>query len=45
MEFVENLAKEIDLKKIDDVIANHAEIDYSGALPVLMRHIPDTPII
>jgi flavorubredoxin len=43
-EFVENLAKEIDLKKIDYVIANHAEIDHSGALPELMRHIPDTPI-
>jgi len=43
-EFVANLAKEIDLKKINYVIANHAEIDHSGALPELMRHIPDTPI-
>ena len=43
-EFVENLAREIDLKKIDYIIANHAEIDHSGALPELMRHIPDTPI-
>jgi flavorubredoxin len=43
-EFVANLAKEIDLKKIDYVIANHAEIDHSGAFPELMRHIPDTPI-
>nr|WP_321400204.1 anaerobic nitric oxide reductase flavorubredoxin [uncultured Desulfobacter sp.] len=43
-EFVENLAKEIDLDKIDYVIANHAEPDHSGALPRLMRHIPDTPI-
>jgi flavorubredoxin len=43
-EFVENLAKEIDLKKIDYIIANHAEIDHSGALPELMRRIPDTPI-
>ena len=43
-EFVANLAKEIDLEKIDYVIANHAEIDHSGALPELMRHIPDTPI-
>ena len=34
--FVENLAKEIDLKKIDDIIASHAEIDHSGALPELM---------
>jgi len=43
-EFVANLAKEIDLKKINYVIANHAEIDHSGALPELMQHIPDTPI-
>ena len=43
-EFVENLAREIDLNNIDYVIANHAEIDHSGALPELMRHIPDTPI-
>lgn len=43
-EFVDNLAKEIDLKKIDYVIANHGEVDHSGALPELMKHIPDTPI-
>lgn len=43
-EFVENLASEIDLNKIDYVIANHAESDHSAALPELMRHIPDTPI-
>jgi len=43
-EFIENLAKEIDLNKIDYIIANHAEIDHSGALPELMRHIPDPPI-
>jgi anaerobic nitric oxide reductase flavorubredoxin len=43
-EYVENLRKIIDLKKIDYVIANHAEIDHSGALPELMSHIPGTPI-
>ncbi|HHX51640.1 MAG TPA: anaerobic nitric oxide reductase flavorubredoxin, partial [Clostridia bacterium] len=43
-EFVANLKKEIDLQKIDYVIANHAEIDHSGALPELMREIPHTPI-
>ena len=43
-EYVENLRKTIDLKKIDYVIANHAEIDHSGALPELMSHIPNTPI-
>lgn len=43
-EFVENLSKEIDLKKIDFIVANHGEVDHSGALPALMKLIPDTPI-
>jgi len=43
-EFVENLKREIDLDKIDFVIANHAESDHSGALPELMKLIPDTPV-
>ncbi|MDA3972276.1 MAG: anaerobic nitric oxide reductase flavorubredoxin [Desulfobulbaceae bacterium] len=43
-EFVGNLEKKIDLKKIDYIIANHAENDHSGAMPELMRHIPDVPI-
>lgn len=43
-EYVENLQQEIDLAKIDYIIACHAENDHSGALPELMRHIPDVPI-
>jgi len=43
-EFVRNLKQEIDLSKIDYIIANHAEIDHSGALVELMREIPNTPI-
>ncbi len=43
-EFVDNLAKEINLNKIDFIVANHGEVDHSGALPALMKHIPDTPI-
>jgi anaerobic nitric oxide reductase flavorubredoxin len=43
-EYVENLAGEVDLESIDYVIANHAEIDHSGALPDLMRRIPDKPV-
>jgi flavorubredoxin len=43
-EYIANLEKQIDLKKIDYVIANHAESDHSGALPDLMSRIPDTPI-
>lgn len=43
-EFITNLKKEIDLDKIDYIIANHSEIDHSGALPELMKEIPNTPI-
>jgi anaerobic nitric oxide reductase flavorubredoxin len=43
-EYVDNLAKEVDLNRIDYVVANHAEIDHSGALPELMRLIPDKPL-
>jgi flavorubredoxin len=43
-EYVAKLEASIDLKKIDYVIANHAESDHSGALPELMSRIPDTPI-
>ncbi|MDD2388281.1 MAG: MBL fold metallo-hydrolase [Desulfobacterales bacterium] len=43
-EFIKNLAHEIDLTRIDYIIASHAESDHSGALPELMRHVPETPI-
>lgn len=43
-EYVDNLKKEIDLNKIDYIIANHSEIDHSGSLPALMKEIPNTPI-
>ncbi len=43
-EYVANLKKEIDLNKIDYIIANHSEIDHSGSLPELMKEIPNTPI-
>lgn len=43
-EFVENLKKEIDLKEIDYIIANHSEVDHSGALPLLLKEIPGTPV-
>ena len=43
-EFVARLKEEIDLHDIDYIIMNHNEIDHSGALPELMREIPDTSI-
>lgn len=35
-DFVENLKKEIDLKKIDFIVENHGECDHSGSLTALM---------
>ncbi|MGI6669554.1 MAG: anaerobic nitric oxide reductase flavorubredoxin [Acetivibrionales bacterium] len=43
-EFVEKLAQEIDLKKIDYIIVNHGEPDHSGALPELLKETPGTPV-
>ncbi len=43
-EFVARLKEEIDLKEIDYIVMNHNESDHSGALPELMREIPDVPI-
>lgn len=42
--FVSRLKQEIDLSEIDYIIMQHNEVDHSGALPELMREIPDTPI-
>lgn len=43
-EFVDNLASEIDLDRIDFIVMNHGETDHSGSLPALMERIPNTPI-
>jgi len=43
-EYIDSLKKEIDLNEIDYIIMNHSEPDHSGALPELMKEIPNTPI-
>jgi flavorubredoxin len=43
-EYVDSLAEEIDLNQIDFVVANHSEVDHSGALAELMNRIPDKPV-
>jgi flavorubredoxin len=42
--FLENLREIVDINKIDYIITNHSEPDHSGALPAIMKYIPDTPI-
>jgi anaerobic nitric oxide reductase flavorubredoxin len=43
-EFVANLESEIELSKIDFIVANHAESDHSGALVELIAKIPGVPV-
>jgi len=43
-DFIEQLKEAVDLDKIDYIVMNHGECDHSGALPALMKEIPDTPI-
>ena len=43
-EFVDNLQQEIPLDKLDFIVANHGEVDHSGALNELLRRRPDMPV-
>lgn len=44
-QFLENIAKIIDPKKIDYVISNHTEMDHSGGLPRILHYIgEDKPL-
>ena len=44
-EFMEKVRAAIDPAEIDLVVANHAEVDHSGALPALMAECPDATLI
>lgn len=43
-DFVKNLSREVDIKKIDFIVVNHAEPDHSGALASLLEIIPEVPV-
>ncbi|MCX9083451.1 MAG: flavodoxin domain-containing protein [Candidatus Methanoperedens sp.] len=42
---IDHINEIIDIKKIDYVIANHAETDHSGSLPAVMKYIPNATIV
>jgi anaerobic nitric oxide reductase flavorubredoxin len=43
-EYVDNLESEVGLANIDLLVANHGEIDHSGAMPELLRRRPGLPV-
>ncbi len=44
-QLIENIRDVVDPAKIDIVVANHAEIDHSGALPLVMKHTPKAAVV
>jgi anaerobic nitric oxide reductase flavorubredoxin len=44
-ELMANIRELVDPAKIDIVVANHAETDHSGALPVIMRHARNAEVV
>ncbi|MDP2931781.1 MAG: flavodoxin domain-containing protein [Chloroflexota bacterium] len=44
-QLIENIREIVDPAKIDLVVANHAEVDHSGSLPAVMRHIPNATVV
>ncbi|MDE6311650.1 MAG: MBL fold metallo-hydrolase [Muribaculaceae bacterium] len=43
-EFLDSLKETVDIRTIDYIVMNHSEIDHSGALPLIMKEIPGTPV-
>ena len=44
-EFMANLRRLVDPADIDIVVANHSEVDHSGALPAVMRHAKNAELV
>ncbi len=44
-QLIENIRELIDPAKIDIVVANHSEVDHSGALPAVMGHALNATVI
>ncbi len=45
MELIKNISEIIDPRRIDIVVANHAETDHSGSLPDVMRYAPQATVV
>ena len=42
---IENIREITDPAKIDIVVANHTEVDHSGALPAVMKYAPEATVV
>lgn len=42
---LENIAELVPLEKVDYVVCNHAELDHSSGLPVVMRKLPNAVLV
>jgi flavorubredoxin len=44
-QLIQNIREVVDPTKIDIVVVNHAEVDHSGSLPIVMRHVPNATVV
>ena len=44
-QLIDNIRRLVDPAAIDIVVANHSEMDHSGALPAVMRHCPNATVV
>jgi len=45
IELIENIREVVPVEKIDYIIANHVEVDHSGALPEIMKLCPKAKVL
>lgn len=44
-ELIDRISQIVSLEKIDYVVSNHVEMDHSGALPEVMKHLPNATVL
>ena len=44
-ELIDRISQVVNPEKIDYVVSNHVEMDHSGAMPELMKRLPDATVL
>jgi flavorubredoxin len=44
-ELIDRISQVVNLEKIDYVVSNHVEMDHSGAMPELMKRLPNATVL